>query len=216
MRFWNWKKWSKWIIGVLLAGFLFLFVGYLVISIYSRPYLYQSVSNIPANKCGLVLGTSKYVSEGRENLFYRYRIEAAVKLYKNKKVRYLIVSGDNRYRNYNEPLTMKKDLVEAGIPADRIYLDYAGFRTFDSVVRCNKIFGQHRFTIISQPFHNERAVFIARLKGADAIAFNARQVSGLPSWKVHLREAGARIRGYFDLITGAKPHFLGKKIVIPD
>jgi SanA protein len=210
------KKWACWTTGSLLAVVIFLLAGYLVISVCSRSYLYQSVSQIPENKCGLVLGTSKYVAEGRENLFYRYRIEAAVQLYQSKKVRFLIVSGDNRYRNYNEPVTMQKDLVEAGVPTDHIYLDYAGFRTFDSVIRCREIFGQQKFTIISQPFHNERAVFIARSKGIDAIGFNAREVSGIPSWKVHLREAGARIRCYFDLLTGAQPHFLGKKITIPE
>ncbi|WP_228491833.1 vancomycin high temperature exclusion protein [Prolixibacter sp. NT017] len=216
MRRWWRKKLSKWIVGSILTGFVLLLTGYLIVSVYSRPYLYQSLTEIPENKCGLVLGTSKYVSEGTENLFYRYRIEAAVRLYKSKKVRYLIVSGDNRYRNYNEPVTMQKDLVEAGVPADRIYLDYAGFRTFDSVIRCREIFGQQKFTIISQPFHNERAVFIARLKGIDAIGYNAREVSGIPAWKVHLREAGARIRGYFDLLFGTQPHFLGKKITIPE
>jgi len=141
-----WRKrlvrWSAW--TILFALFLTI-AGYVAISVYSRPYLYQSLTEIPENKCGLVLGTSKFVAEGTENLYYRYRIEAAVRLYKSKKVSYLIVSGDNRYRNYNEPVNMQKDLVEAGIPVNHIYLDYAGFRTFDSVIRCREIFGQQKF-----------------------------------------------------------------------
>ena len=212
-----WRKrlvrWSAW--TILFALFLTI-AGYVAISVYSRPYLYQSLTEIPENKCGLVLGTSKFVAEGTENLYYRYRIEAAVRLYKSKKVSYLIVSGDNRYRNYNEPVNMQKDLVEAGIPVNHIYLDYAGFRTFDSVIRCHEIFGQQKFTIISQPFHNERAVFIARSKGIEAIGYDARQVTGKKAMKVRIREIGARLQVYFDLLTGAKPYFLGKKVAIPE
>ena len=210
------RKLVGWLLGIIMIGFFLLLTGYLVISVYSRPYLYNSLTEVPENKCGLVLGTSKYVSEGKENLFYRYRIEAAVRLFKSGKVRYLIVSGDNRYRNYNEPVTMQKDLIEAGVPAERIYMDYAGFRTYDSVIRCREVFGQQKFTVISQPFHNERAVFIARMKGIDAVGYNAREVTGWSGYKVHIREGAARVRSYFDLLSDTEPHFLGKKVIIPD
>jgi SanA protein len=108
---------------------------------------------------------------------------------------------------------MKKALIEKQIPEEAIYLDYAGFRTFDSVIRCKEIFGQASFIVISQQFHNERAVYIAHNKGIDAIAFNACDVDFNTGLKTQLREYLARVRLMIDLhLIHAKPKFLGKKI----
>lgn len=122
--------------------------------------IYDNTTKIPHNKVGLFLGTAKYVSNGQINLYYKYRIDAAVALFKAGKVKFILVSGDNSTKEYDEPSTIKKDLISKGIPANKIYLDYAGFRTLDSVVRCKEIFGQNNITIISQQFHNERAIYI--------------------------------------------------------
>ena len=179
-------------------------------------YCYSSVDSIPYNHCAIVLGTSKYLWNGKRNLYYTNRIKAAVELYIHNKIDYIIVSGDNRKRNYNEPITMYNDLVAAGIPYKKIILDYAGFRTLDSVVRGKEVFGQEKFTIVSQSFHNQRAIFIARRKGINAVAFNAEDHSGTLSFKVQMRELGARMLVVFDLITEKQPHFLGEKVIIPD
>ena len=181
-----------------------------------KQYSYDSIGAIQHNHCAVVLGTNKYISAGKINLYYTYRIQAAVLLYKSKKIDYIIVSGDNKHRSYNEPVSMYNDLVEAVIPKERIVLDYAGFRTLDSVVRCYMVFGQHQFTIISQPFHNHRAVYIGRKRGLEVIAFNASDQNGRPSIKVILREIGARVLLAYDLIIGTQPHFLGEQIKIPD
>lgn len=178
-------------------------------------YCYNSIDSIPHNHCALVLGTSKYLWNGKRNLFYTNRIRAAVELYNHDKIDFIIVSGDNRNRNYNEPITMYNDLVAAGIPGKKIILDYAGFRTLDSVVRGKEVFGQDKFTIVSQSFHNQRAIFIARKKGIDAIAFNAEDDSGKLAFKVQMREVAARILVVFDMITAKQPHFLGEKVIIP-
>ena len=122
--------------------------------------LFESTDHIPARKVGLLLGTSRNLDNGQPNLYFRYRIQAAVELYQAGKIEHLIVSGDNSTKRYNEPADMQAALIEKGIPAERIHLDYAGFRTLDSVVRAHAIFGQQQFTIISQPFHNARAVYI--------------------------------------------------------
>jgi SanA protein len=185
------------------------------VSILGNKYSYDSLDKIPHNHCGLVLGTSKYLSNHHENLYYLYRIKAAVDLFNNKKIDYIIVSGDNRYKNYNEPLKMYTDLAAAGIPKNKIRLDYAGFRTLDSVIRGKEVFGQNEFTIISQPFHNQRAIYIARKRGINAIAFNAEDVSDKQSIDVRIREIGARVLLEFDLIVERQPHFLGEKIIIP-
>ena len=143
------------------------------------------------------------------------RIEAATALYNHNKIDFIIVSGDNRNINYNEPITMYNDLISEGIPARNIILDYAGFRTLDSVVRGKAVFGQDNYTIISQSFHNQRAIYIARKKGIEAIAFNAGDPKGKQSFKVQVREVGARMLVFFDLFTSRQPHFLGEKIIIP-
>ena len=204
-------------LGVLGLGF-FIFVLWINLEVtkIGKQYSYNSVSTIPHNHCAVVLGTNKYISAGKVNLYYTYRIQSAVLLFKSKKIDYIIVSGDNKFKSYNEPISMFNDLVEAGIPKDRIILDYAGFRTLDSVVRCFMVFGQHQFTVISQPFHNHRAVYIGRKRGLEVIAFNAGDQNGRPSIKVILREIGARVLLSYDLLTGTQPHFLGEKIQVPE
>jgi SanA protein len=176
--------------------------------------VFNSVNEIPYNKVGLLLGTGKFLSDGRINLYYEYRVEAAVSLFNAGKVDFILVSGDNSTKDYDEPSTIKQDLIRKGIPANSIYLDYAGFRTLDSVVRCKEIFGQKSVTIISQQFHNERAIYIAKWKDIEAIGFNARDVNIRYGFKTQLREKFARVKMVLDLILGAKPKFLGEKIEI--
>ena len=144
-----------------------------------------------------------------------YRIDAAVKLFRQGKIKYLIVSGDNGRKEYNEPETMRADLISAGVDSSKIFLDYAGFRTFDSVVRLKEIFGQDAVTIISQPFHNERAIYIATGEKINAIGFNAKDVNSRVGMKTQIREKLARVKVIIDFWFGKKPKFLGNKIQIP-
>ena len=96
----------------------------------------NTTEHIPHNKVGLLLGTEKYLTNGSINLYYTYRINAVVDLYKSGHIEYILVSGDNSNKNYDEPSTIKEDLIAEGIPTDMIYLDYAGFRTLDSIKWC--------------------------------------------------------------------------------
>ncbi len=177
-------------------------------------HIFNTIEHIPHNKVGLLLGTGKYLSNGHINLYYKYRIEAAASLYASGKIEYILVSGDNSSKAYDEPTTIKNDLIIKGIPSDKIYLDYAGFRTLDSVVRCKHIFGQDKITIISQQFHNERALYIAQANGIYAVAYNARGVSVRYGFKTQLREKLARVKMIIDLTFGIEPHFLGNQIEI--
>ena len=177
--------------------------------------LYSDTQLIPFNKVGLLLGTSKYVAGHYINPYYQYRIEAAVSLLKSGKIKYIIVSGDNGHQEYNEPKQMQTDLVKAGIDSSKIYLDYAGFRTFDSMVRLKEIFGQDSATVISQQFHNERALYIASQEGITAIGFNARDVSESMGFRVLAREKFARVKVFLDYLFGKKPKFLGEQVKIP-
>jgi SanA protein len=177
--------------------------------------LYSSTLVIPFNKVGLLLGTGKYLAGGYLNPYYSNRIDAAVKLIKSGKIEYLILSGDNSRIEYNEPGQMKIDLMAAGVDSSVIYLDYAGFRTFDSIVRLKKIFGQQSVTIISQPFHNERAIYISSREGISAIGFNAKDVNQGFGLKVQVREKFARVKLFLDYLLRKEPKFLGDRVVIP-
>ena len=178
--------------------------------------LYSNVTDIPYNKVGLLLGTSKFVgTDKRENPFYNFRIDAAIQLIKAGKIKYLIISGDNSKDDYNEPASMRTDLINAGVDSSIIYLDYAGFRTFDSMKRLKEIFGQDSATIISQQFHNERAIYIGSRMGISAIGFNAKDVSSSTGFKTNIREKFARVKVFLDFWFGTKPKYLGEKINIP-
>ena len=180
----------------------------------TRDFIFSDISGLRADKTGLLLGTSPFMKGGGNNPFFENRIDAAVELYNSGKIRNIIVSGDNRSPYYNEPEEMRRRLVKRGIPADRIYLDYAGLRTLDSVVRCGEVFGQKSFTVISQHFHNQRAVFLARAKGYDAIGFNAKDVGYQEGFKTRFREYFARLAAIGDLLICKEPRSLGEKIII--
>jgi len=209
------KKWLT--LGALVLLFLFIFVwacNYWIEKS-TAPQVYNDINKLPKNDVALVLGTSKYTSSGYQNPYFYHRIEAAAKLYLTKKVKHIIVSGDNRFKNYNEPKQMQQALEKRGIPTSAITLDYAGFRTLDSVVRSKEVFGQKRITIVSQKFHNHRALFIANRRDIDAIAYNAKDIDLRFGLKTMLREYLARCKAVLDIIVlNKQPKFLGKKINI--
>ena len=177
--------------------------------------LFDSTQAIPTNRVGLVLGCSPKVRNGNPNQYFHKRMKAAAELYRAGKVEFLLASGDNATRHYDEPTAMRAALIDLGVPEERIFLDYAGFRTFDSVVRANRVFGQHSLTVISQEFQNRRALYIARHLDLDMIAFNAGNVSGLIGFRSHIREFLARVKMVLDLyFLGTEPKFLGEPVVI--
>ncbi len=215
------KQYLKRFIWLMLWLFIFLIIipaiSYLWISLSAKPYLYDRLEDIPTRPVAIVLGTSKYVSGGGENLFYTKRIEAALALYRSGKVSHFIVSGSNPDEYYNEPKQMQEDLIAGGIPAENIQPDYAGLRTLDSILRAEKIFGNQSYMIVSQPFHNARAVFIARHNGHNVVAYNADD--GIPlrySFKTRIREFGARLKAISDLyFTNKQARFYGDPIPFP-
>lgn len=135
-------------------------------------------------------------------------------MYHSGKISYILISGDNGKKEYNEPEVMKQALLATGIPEERIVLDYAGFRTLDSIVRANKVFGIKRLLVISQKFHNERAVYLASYHGINAIAYNARNVDAYNGFKTNIRELLAPVKVFVDICFDVQPHFLGERIDI--
>ncbi|PWK25122.1 SanA protein [Maribacter polysiphoniae] len=202
-------------IGFLFAGgLLLIFICDMIIESGAKGKTYSSLNTIPKNRVGLVLGTAKKLMGGQPNPYYSNRIKATVELYNSNKIDFVLVSGDNETVYYNEPTTIKKDLIDQGIPQERIYLDYAGFRTLDSMVRANVVFGLESVTVISQKFHNERAIYIAGQKGLDAIGYNALDVPGKGGLKVQIREYFARVKVFIDLLLKTEPKFYGNTIEI--
>jgi hypothetical protein len=132
----------------LVLAFIVACNGWVIYS--TQHFIFRQVNSLPVREVGLVLGTSKKVMGGQENLFFRHRMEAAATLYHQKKVRYLILSGDNSSQYYNEPSDMKAALLKRGVPEDAMTLDYAGHNTFASVLRVKRLFNQDSITIISQ------------------------------------------------------------------
>ena len=174
--------------------------------------IYSSIENLPDNQVALVLGTSHRLTNGSPNPYFENRIRTAAALYRKGKVTHFILSGDNRTVYYNEPNEMKKALVRAGVPDSVITLDFAGLRTLDSVVRCKEIFGQNKVTIITQPFHCYRAIFISQYYNIDAVAIKAVEPSAEAMVQVYLREYFARTKAIIDLyILKTAPHHLGDK-----
>lgn len=199
----------------LIVLIAFIYTVSAVVDNATKSQLYSDVNEIPKNKVGILLGTSKYLDKTRNiiNPYYEYRIDAAVALYMAGKIDFIIVSGDNGNKYYDEPLLMKNDLIARGVPPEKIYMDNAGFRTLDSILRCKYVFGQEKFTIISQAFHNQRAVFIANHKHISTVAFNAKDGDSLWDW-LQIRERFARVKMLLDLITNRGARYYGEKIDI--
>lgn len=199
------------IIGMLLVSAVVLDRW---ISWKTTPYIYDELKSLPHRQVGVVLGTAKYYRTGVINQFYLYRMQGATNAYNSGKVNYLLLSGDNALQSYNEPMTMKRDLIAADVTPADIVLDYAGFRTFDSIIRTRKVFDTNDFIIITQRFHCERALFIALYMGIQAQCYAVASPKNMLI--VRIREIFARFNTVTDLyILKRKPRFLGPLIPIP-
>jgi len=209
----SWKHRRRIVVAALVLLPLALWLSHRWVQGAARGLLYTDTENIPARRVGLVLGAGKTTAGGRENLYFTYRMQAAAGLFHAGKVKRLIVSGDNHAAGYDEANDMREALQKSGVPDSCITLDYAGFRTLDSMLRCKLIFGQSEVIVISQRFHNERALFIARYHDIDALGFCAQDVPGNYGWVTNLREYAARAAAVMDLyLLRTKPKFLGEKV----
>jgi SanA protein len=214
------RKGSRYLLILLAAGALLGFgiVAYanFVATWVAKGRLFSEVQELPVTKVGLVFGTTDRVN-GRENLYFRYRIDAAVRVWNAGKVETLLLSGDNRTPYYNEPEKMKLALVRRGVPADRIVCDPQGLRTLDSVVRAKEIFSTNSILVISQRFQNERAVYLALANDIEAFGFNAADVPAQAGLPTKLREIGARVKMWLDVnFLKTRPIHLGEKVELPD
>jgi SanA protein len=195
---------------LVLAGLAAILCADLMCRTLAAGKIFHSPKSIPANDVALVLGTSKLTARGNPNLHFNQRIEAAAQLFHAGKVRHLLVSGDNSVSHYDEPTDMRDALTAAGLPTNAITCDYAGFRTLDSVLRAQSVFGLTNFTIVTEAFHCPRAVWIGRRHGLNVVAFAAPDLSPRWSARVKAREALARTLCAADLyLVNRQPKFPG-------
>jgi len=182
----------------------------------ARSNIIRDIGQLPANDVALVLGTAPRLGNGRwKNPFFENRIDAAAELYHAGKVRHLLVSGDNRRKNYDEPTAMRSALLTRGVPASAITLDYAGFRTLDSLARAKAVFQLSRLTIVTDGFHQPRALFLARAAGLNAVGYPSHAVPLKSAKKTRAREIGSRVKAWLDVyILRTQPRFYGPAVPI--
>ena len=213
------RRTLRWFLLTALVGLVscasVIFLSKYEIERISEGKIYENIDNVPKCKVGVVLGCSKYLRNGRPNLYFQQRINAAKELYLSDQVEFLLVSGDNSTKYYDEPTTMKNDLVQLGVPENKIYCDYAGLSTLDSVLRAKEVFNENRFVVISQDFHVRRAVYIGMAHDIDMIGYSSGSISGLGSVRTEIRECLARVKTIMDVsFLDRKPEFLGESVII--
>lgn len=201
------------VMGCFIAILLLIFICNRLICSNAEGKLYTEVDSIPQSEVGLLLGTTPQTRIGeRENMFFKYRIDATEELYKAGKIQFILISGDeNSLDGINEPECMRDSLVARGIPKNVIFLDGKGYRTLDSVVRMRTVYGVRIFTIISQKFHNERALYLAEHLGLDVEniqAYNAKDPTSAMSMMTYIREYFARVKMFLDIWMDKQPSSL--------
>ncbi|CBL45015.1 Putative SanA protein [gamma proteobacterium HdN1] len=206
---------ARW--GSFVAGFvsIVLFLCDFSVSASTQSAIKTQIGEVPEHSVVVVLGTSWRLPSGKVNPYYKARVDAVDQLYRAGKVQAVVVSGDNATPQYNEPRKLRKDLIARGIPAGMITMDFAGFRTLDSVVRAREVFRLDHFVVVSQRFQIERALYIAKAHQIDAIGFVAKDPQTF-GWRVRSREVFARFLAVLDVtILNTAPRFLGPKVDVP-
>ena len=187
------------ICGVLLIALIVIVACNVAVMLACKEKKYEKVDTIPHREVGLLLGTCPVGHTGKPNQFFIRRIDATVALWNAGKFDKLLISGGNFPDGFNEPEEMKARLLQHGVPADIFTLDGDGFRTINSIEKTKELFDGKTVTIISQEFHNERALYLAKVKGIDAIAFNAGNTKSR-RWRYQMkfRETFARVKAVFE------------------
>lgn len=204
------RKIVLWGIAIIVALVALIASCYVIVTANASDRLFDDIKDIPHRKVGLILGTSPISTwSGTRNHYFDYRIKAGAELYKAGKVDWLVVSGGDYRKSengYDEPIAMRDSLIKQGVDSARIVLDYDGTRTLNSIAKMRDVYCQDSITIISQKYHNERALYQAKHLGIDAIGFNAKTPGRRTSWlRNHGREVLARVKLFIDIIRGVHP-----------
>lgn len=197
----------------LLPSILMLFLALLaaLVKMETGPFVYKNVSDVPYTDAAIVLGAA-VLDGGRLSAVLQDRADTAVSLYENKKVRVILVSGDNGSKEYNEVNPAREYLISKGVRSEDIFLDHAGFDTYSSMYRAREIFKVTTATIVTQSFHLPRALFIANKLGITAYGLEADRREYLP--KNSLRELLANVKAYVDILFLRNPKYMGEPMPI--
>ena len=192
--------------GLLEVGILLMILANFWVVALTSGRTYTKISKVPPRDCALVLGTSPKMRSGVANPYFTARMDAVGTLYHHGKIKKIIVSGE-KSENYDEPAAMKRFLVYTeGVPENIIIEDPKGFNTHKSILRCKNVYGQKNVIIVSQGFHNLRALFFARNNGMNALGYDAQDVSKNESfYRNHTREFFARVLAVFYYVLGISP-----------
>ncbi len=202
--------------GILMM--LVIFFGVLIDINFSmiketKEYIFAAVENVPSKTVALILGARVYSDERMSSILFD-RVQTGLELYKSGRVKKLLLSGDHGTKNYDEVNTMKEYLLDKGVPAEDIFLDHAGFDTYDSFYRAKEIFGVYDVTVVTQAFHLPRAVYIGRALGMEVIGVVADKQKYLSEFTNNAREILARVKAFGVVHLNLRPKFLGQKIPI--
>ena len=201
---------------ILFIILLILFLLILSINIYVKISSYKRILQSEDLKlenidCLLVLGAG-IIENSRPTLMLKDRLDKSIELYKKGIAPKMIMSGDHSKVNHDEVGIMKKYAIERGVPSENIFMDHAGFCTYDSIYRCKEIFGAKKIIIVTQKYHLYRSIFIAEFLGINAygIKSDARKYTKMPYHLV--REMFAIVKNFIKCILKTKPKYLGEKI----
>lgn len=209
----NYKKLIKLSAFVLIVLVLFVLVANTTVWVKSRRYVYSNVTDVPVCYTAIVLG-AKVFSNGIPSDFLQDRLDVAIELYQSKKVTRFLLSGDHGTTSYDEVNSMKSYLLKHGIDTKDIFLDHAGFDTYNSMIRAKEIFQITDAIIVSQEFHLSRAIYIARSKGLEAYGIQADKRNYSSLNRLKFRELLAKVKAFGEVTLNAKPKYLGTPIPI--
>jgi len=196
---------------------LFGILSFVAIQIYivqsTEAYISKEIADLPECDAVMVLGAQVY-SSGRPSPLLADRLDYGYELYMSGKVKKILVSGDHGQSNYDEVNTMRNYLLDKGVPREDIFMDHAGFNTYDSMYRAKEIFCIDKLLIATQDFHINRAVFIARKMGIDALGYPCEDKAAYGMKHLNTREKLARVKALWDTTIKRNPEFLGEAIPI--
>ena len=207
------KKKFPWIRGCATVGIVSLVVFSIprILAGISASSKIYTLDDLPAMKIGIVFGAG-ITKDGRPTAVLKDRVMAAVELYNAGKIQYLLMSGDNRFENYNEPLAMKNYAMELGVPEENIIMDFAGRRTYDTCYRAKYVFGIDEAILITQQFHLPRAIFLAEHLGMKVTGYasdiRTYRKSTMLYWNI--REIPAVFTAYYDIYIRKPLPILGE------
>ena len=217
----NKKKKSGWVKRfVIIAVSCLLFILFMMIGINvyvgmsARDYIADDMKNVKKGVSAIIVPGAGLESDGTPGVVLKDRLDTAIELFKAGVATRILVSGDHGDDYHNEALAMKEYVIEKGLPADAIFMDHAGFTTYETMYRAREIFGVTSCVIVTQKYHMYRSIYIARGLGLDAYGMPSGIHINLKYLPLEAREFLARIKAFFMVMLKPEPTYLGDEIPI--